>query len=219
MWGLMDVFQGGARLIVPAAAGLAAVVATGLAPAPPARAAGPAAKYYFQLHEVKSGVPIDAEIRRFTEEAVREELASRPEWASNLAAPASDPEAIAAELKKRNLRGFDVVVKIADLKKEMKDPSPGSRLKRIAVTVKLEVLGTTLPGEKVAFAGAGEAGAESEVPERRVDAEAESLAKDSIKDALKRAVDQAVMKLGMPQSAPMNEKGREKDKKKRNKKT
>jgi hypothetical protein len=168
----------------------------------PAFAAGP--KYYFELHDVDSRVPLDGEIRRFTAEALKAELASRPEWASDLGA-AKGREAVVAELKRRKLAGFDVVVKIVELKKETKEPHAGSRVKRLAVTVKLSVLGTTLPGEKMAFGGDGEASAEAEVPDRRMDAEAESMEKDAIKDALKQAVDQAVLKLGTPAAVPMNE--------------
>ncbi|MEO5767964.1 MAG: hypothetical protein ABIS92_06400 [Polyangia bacterium] len=175
--------------------------------------AAPVAKYYFQLHEVKSRVPLDGEIRQFAGDALKAELAGRPEWQSDLA-NANDPDAMAAELKRRHLSGFDVVVKIAELKKEVKEPNPGSRLKRLAVSVKLAVLGTTLPGEKIAFGGDGEASAEAEVSERRMEAEAESMLKDCIKDAVKQAVDQAVLKLGMPRSAPHNEsrRNRHKDK-------
>ncbi|MBC8133529.1 MAG: hypothetical protein H7X95_11160 [Deltaproteobacteria bacterium] len=166
-----------------------------------------ASKYYFQLHDVQSRVPLDGEIRKFVAEALKTELASRPEWESDLGG-ATDPDAVVAELKKRRLAGFDVIVKIAHLKKEVKEPSPGARLKRLAVSVKLSVLGTTLPGEKMAFGGDGEAGAEAEVTERRLDAEAQSMIKDCIKDAVKQAVDQAVLKLATPKSAPHNEKRR-----------
>jgi hypothetical protein len=181
----------------------AAVAASAASAAP----AGP--KYYFQLHEVESRVPIDGEIRRYAGEALRTELASRPEWASDLGG-ATNKDAVIAELARRKLQGFDVIVKISELKKEVKDPSPGSRLKKLAVTVRLEVLGTTLPGEKMAFGGEGEASAIVEVPERRVDAEADALAKDAIKDALKQAMDQVVLKMGAPKSAPMNEGKRKK---------
>ncbi len=162
------------------------------------------AKYYFQLHDVESRVPLEPPMRQFALEAIKAELAARPEWASDLGG-ATGPEEVASELKKRRLSGFDVVVKIAELKKEVKEPNPGSRLKRLSVSVRLSVLGTTLPGEKIAFGGDGEAGAEAEVTERRLDAETESMLKDAIKDALKQAVDQAVLKLGMPKSAPLNE--------------
>jgi hypothetical protein len=176
----------------------------------PVVAAGP--KYYFELHDVKSRVPLNADVRTFAGEALKAELASRPQWQSDLGV-AKDRDAVLAELKKRKLSGFDVIVKIAELKKEVKEPTPGARLKRLSITVKLSVLGTTLPGEKMAFAGDGEAGAEAEVTERRMDAEGDSMLKDAIKDALKQAVDQAELKLGTPQSAPMNESKRKRQKK------
>lgn len=170
----------------------------------------PAAKYYFQLHEVQSRVPINGDIRQFAGEALKTELASRPQWQSDLGT--TEPEAVVAELKKRGLTGFDVVVKIADLKKEVKEPNPGARLKRLAITVRLSVLGTTLPGEKIAFGGDGEAGLEAEVPDRRIDVEGEAMLKDAIKDAIKQAVDQAVLKLGLPKSTPHNESRRKRPK-------
>ncbi len=177
--------------------------------APSALAAG--AKYYFELHEVESRLPLNGDIRSFTGDAVREELASRPEWASDLGG-AKNREMVLSELKKRNLAGFDVVVKITQLKKEVKEPNPGSRLKRLSVNVKLSVLGTTLPGEKISFGGDGEASVEAEVPESRLDTEAEAMTRDAIKDAVKQAVDQAVQKLGAPKSVPFNEAKRKRKK-------
>jgi len=170
----------------------------------PGVAAPNAARYYFQLHEVQSRVPLDAELRQFAGEALKAELASRPEWESDLGG-ATDGEALAAELKRRRLAGFDVVVKIAELKKEVKEANPGSKLKRLSVMVRLSVLGTTLPGEKIAFGGDGEAGAEAELTDRRIEAEGQAMIKDCIKDAVKQAVDQVVLKLGAPRSEPHNE--------------
>lgn len=185
---------------------LSALTALVLAVAPGVRAA-PAAKYYFQLHDVQSQVPINGDLRQYAGEALKAELASRPEWQSDLG-EATGQDAIVAELKKRRLSGFDLIVKIAEVKKDIGAPKGGGmggHLKKLSVSVKLAVLGTTLPGDKIAFGGDGEAGAEAEVSERRLDEESQSMLKDVIKDALKQAVDQAVLKLGMPKSAPMNE--------------
>lgn len=187
----------------------AAAIAVALV-AVPAQAARP--KYYFELHDVESRVPLNADMRQFAGEALKAELASRPEWQSDLGVATKDRDALVAELKKRKLSGFDLVVKIATMKQEIKEPNPGSHLKRLAVTVKLSVLGTTLPGEKMAFGGDGEAGAEAEVIERRIDAETEAMFKDAIKDAVKQAIDQAVLKLGTPQAAPLNESKRKRKK-------
>jgi hypothetical protein len=181
---------------------LTGALLTGILGSQTAIAAG--AKYYFELHDVESLVPLNGETRKFAGDALKDELASRPEWESDLGG-GKNRDAVVAALKKRGLAGFDVMVKIAELKKEVKEPKPGSRLKRLSISVKLSVLGTTLPGEKIAFGGNGEAGAETEVTDRRIDVESDSLTKDAIKDAVKQAVDQAVLKLGAPKSAPMNE--------------
>jgi hypothetical protein len=181
---------------------------------PPAHAAGAAPKYYFRLGEVKAGPDVGEPLKAYAAEAVRAELASRPEWASDIGKfGPSDTDALVAELKKRNLRGFSVVVRFEHLKKDLKDPAPGERRKRVALDVKLSVFGTTIPEEKLSFSGDGESAVEAEVPDKGMDAETEGLAKDAIKDAVKQAVDQAVMKLAIGKSAPMNESKRGKKKK------
>jgi hypothetical protein len=172
-------------------------------------AAGP--KYYFQLGEVKAGADVDPALKTYAGEALRAELASRPQWASDLGVHGT--ESVVAELKKRNLRGFDVTVRMDSVKKEVKEPSPGARNKRLAVSTRVTVFGTTIPEAKLSFSGDGEAGLESEVAEKRMETEGTSLAKDAIKDAIKQAVDQAELKLSIGNSAPMNEAKHRKKKK------
>ena len=68
------------------------------------------------------------------------------------------------------------------------------------------MLGTAIPGEKIAFSGEGDASAEASVPDNQQDAEASSMFKDAIKTAIGQALDQAMMKLcRCPSSAPINE--------------
>lgn len=184
-----------------AAAIAAALLISGVTAAVAVAAASP--KYYFRLGEVKAGPEVDAALKTYTGETLKAELASRPEWASDI--DAAGNEALVAELKQRNLRGFDVTCRFEGWKSEVKEPAPGARLKRLSVNVRLSVFGTTIPEGKLSFAGQGEAGLESEVPESRMATERVSLAKDAIKDALKQAVDQAVLRLAAGQSAPMNE--------------
>lgn len=191
----------------------AAVAALLAAPAFAARAAAP--KYYFQMQAVKAGPEIDAELKTYTGEALQKELASRPEWASDIgpagaAGPGTDRTALVAELKKRNLRGFDVTARIEKLKQEVKDPKPGARNKQLVVDVQLTVFGTTIPDAKLAFSGDGQSGSEAEVSERRLAADTAQTTKDVIKDAIKQAVDQAVLKLSLGQAGPMNEKHKKK---------
>jgi hypothetical protein len=187
-----------ARILVTLAAVLP-LLALGLSA--PVRAAGP--KFYFRLGEVKAGPEVDAALKAYAGEAVKAELAARPEWASDIGT--TDTEALVAELQKRKLRGFSVTVRFEHLGKEIKEPSPGARRKRVALNVRLSVFGTTIPEAKLAFSGDGEAGVEAEAPDKGMEAETTSLAKDAIKDAIKQAVDQAVMKLSIGKSAPMNE--------------
>jgi len=180
------------------ATSLLAVAAT-VAAAPIVHAAEP--KYFFQIKEVTAGPEVDAGVKTQAADALKAELASRPEWASDI--QASDPAALAAELTKRNLRGFEVKVRIESFKQEMKDPRPGGRLKQLAVNVKLVIIGATIPDAKMAFEGNGEASVEAEVAEKRMAADSERASKAAIKSAVKQAVEEAVIKLGAkPAAAP-----------------
>ena len=166
--------------------------------------AASAPRYYFELHKVEATIPVNPDIKEFAADALKADLASRPEWQADLGV-GDDREAIASELKRRKLSGFDLVVKIVQLKKEVKDPAPGARNHQLAVSIRLAVLGTAIPGDKIAFSGEGEAGAEAAVPERRLEDEATSMFKEAIKSAVQQAIDQAVMKLTLPKATPMNE--------------
>jgi hypothetical protein len=184
--------------------------------APEAQAAGP--KFYFQFQEVKAVPEADSATRKFTADALVEELGKRPEWASDVGAagqnarPGQDRSALVSELKKRNLRGFDVTARIESFKQEFKEPRPGGKLRQLAVDVRLSVFGTTIPDAKLAFAGTGQAGLEAEVAEKRIDADKAEAVRDAIKDAIRQAVDQAVLKLSIGKSEPVNESKRRKKK-------
>jgi hypothetical protein len=188
-----------------------AVISTAIATVEVPSAAAAGAKYYFRLGETKAGPSVDPALKTYAAEALKTELASRPEWASDI--DAQSPEALVAELGKRGLRGFDVSVKMDELKYEVKEPGPGARWKRLSVNVRLAVFGTTIPEAKMAFSGDGQADVEAEVPDKRMDAEKINLAKDAIKDAVKQAVDQAVMRLAPGKSTTMNAAKRTKKKK------
>src|SRR6478609_9975891 len=180
------------------ATSLFAVAATVVA-TPAAHAADP--KYFFQIKEVTAGPDVDAGVKTAAADALKAELASRPEWASDI--QASDQTALVAELTKRKLRGFDVKVRIETFNQEMKDPRPGGRLKQLAVNVKLVIIGATIPDAKLAFEGIGEAGVEAEVSEKRMAADSAMASKAAMKSAVKQAVEQAVEKLGAkPAAAP-----------------
>jgi hypothetical protein len=167
-----------------------------IAAAAPARAAEP--KFYFQIKEVTAAPDVDASVKGSAADALKAELASRPEWASDIgpAAPGQDQAALAAELTKRKLRGFDVTVRIDSFKQETKEPRPGSRLKQLAVNVKLTIIGATIPDAKFAFEGTGESGVEAEVSEARMAKDSAMASKAALKSAIKQAVEEANVKLG-----------------------
>ncbi len=180
------------------ATSLFAVAAT-VASAPAAEAAEP--KYFFQIKEVTAAPDVDAAVKTAAADSLKAELASRPEWASDI--QATDQAALAAELARRKLRGFEVTVRIENFKQEMKDPRPGGRLKQLAVNVKLVIIGATIPDAKMAFEGNGESGIEAEVAEKRMAADSERASKAALKSAVKQAVEEAVIKLGAkPAVAP-----------------
>lgn len=198
-------------------AGLAAVAAlAALATtisALPALASAP--KFYFQMQPVKAGPEVDQAIKTYAAEALRAELAARPEWASDVGpagqlGPNQDRGALVTELKKRNLRGFDVTARIEKLKQEVKEPKPGARNKQLAVEVEVTVFGTTIPDAKLAFSGDGQSGSEAEVSEKRLAVDTVDTTHDVLKDAIKQAVDQAVLKLSIGKAGPMNERHRHK---------
>jgi hypothetical protein len=164
-------------------------------------------KYYFQIKEVTAAPDVEAGVKKSAAEALKAELASRPEWATDIVPEASaqgpDRTALVAELAKRKLRGFDVTVRIESFKKEMKDPRPGGRLKQLAVNTRLAIIGATIPDAKFAFEGSGEAGVEAEVSEARMEANSAMASKAALKSAIKQAVEEAVVKLGAkPAAAP-----------------
>lgn len=171
--------------------------------APGGASAAAKAKYYFRIGEVKAPEKTDAALMSFAGEALKQELSSRANWASDI--QAADDAALVAELKQRGLRGFDVTLRLEKLSQQLQEPKPGGHLKRLAINVRLTVFGTAIPGAKLAFSGDGEAGVESEVTEKQAETEGPSAMKDAVKDAIKQAVDQAEAKLSLGVAAPLNE--------------
>ena len=101
------------------ATSLLAAAAT-VAAAAPVHAAEP--KYFFRIKEVTAAPDIDAGVKTAAADALKSELASRPEWASDV--QATETPALAAELTKRNLRGFDVTVRIESFKQAYASDEP-----------------------------------------------------------------------------------------------
>src|SRR5262245_34814847 len=181
------------------AVGMTATFATAVHAAEP--------KYYFHIKEITAAADIDAGVKTAAAEALKAELASRPEWATDIvpeaAAKGPDRAELGAEMIKRQLSGYRVTIRIESFKNEMKDPRPGGRLKQLAVNTRLAIIGATIPDAKFAFEGAGESGVEAEVSEARMEANSAMAQKAALKSAIKQAVEEAVVKLGAkPSAAP-----------------
>jgi hypothetical protein len=160
-------------------------------------------KFYFAIVDVKSDGPVDDSVREMAKEVLAADLASRPEFTSDVGG-ATGP-ALAAELAKRHLKGFDVSMKLLSFTHDLQAPRPGGKLKQLAVATKLSVFGTTIGDAKLAFGGDGEATVVAEVIERRLAEETKPIDHDVLVQAVRQAVDQAVGKLGQAASKPFNE--------------
>ena len=148
-------------------------------------------KYYFTISNITSE---DKTIISLAKELLAAEISARSEFTQDLGG-AEGEAAAAAEMKKRGLRGFQVNLRIATFKQEMRPPAPGRRDKQMAIQVKLGVYGTTYPGGKLNFTGDGEASLMGEFAERRMESDVENLRKTALASALKQAVSTAVTKM------------------------
>jgi hypothetical protein len=181
-----------------------------LAAATPARAereqaAGSSPKYYFRVSNIQSQ---DNRIIPMAKELLEKEVASRPEFTMDLH-DANSEEAEIAELRRQGMKGFQVSMRIASLKKEVKPPAPGKRDQQMSIDVKLSIFGHTIPGNKVLFTGDGEASLMGEFSERLRDKEEERFTRTALASAIKQAVSTAVAKLT---TAKLEDKGPRKGK-------
>jgi hypothetical protein len=181
-----------------------------LAAATPARAereqaAGSGPKYYFRVSNIQSQ---DNRIIPMAKELLEKEVASRPEFTMDLH-DANSEEAEIAELRRQGMKGFQVSMRIASLKKEVKPPAPGKRDQQMSIDVKLSIFGHTIPGNKVLFTGDGDASLMGEFSERLRDKEEERFTRTALASAIKQAVSTAVAKLT---TAKLEDKGPRKGK-------
>jgi hypothetical protein len=183
-----------------------------LAPALAAAAESAASpKYYFKVSNIQSQ---DNKIIPMAKELLEKEVASRPEFTMDLG-DANSEEGQIAEMRKRGMKGFQVSMRIASLKKEVKPPAPGKRDPQMAIAVKLAIFGHTIPGNKMMFTGDGDASLLGEFSERLRAKEEERFTRTALESAIKQAVSTAVAKLT---TAKLEDKGPRRGKKRKAKK-
>jgi hypothetical protein len=181
----------GVTMHIPRVLALAGMLTVATSLAALASGDGMKPKYYFTISNITSE---DKTIISLAKELLAAEISARSEFTQDLGG-AEGEAAAAAEMKKRGLRGFQVNLRIATFKQEMRPPAPGRRDKQMAIQVKLGVYGTTYPGGKLNFTGDGEASLMGEFAERRMESDVENLRKTALASALKQAVSTAVTKM------------------------
>jgi len=148
-------------------------------------------KYYFKISNILTQ---DPKIIPMAKDLLEKEVASRPEFTMDLG-DANSEDAQIAELQKQGMKGFQVSMRIEDLKTEIKPPAPGKRDQQMSVQVKVTVFGHTIPGNKMLFTGDGDAALMAEFSERLKDKEQERFQRTALAGAIKQAVTTAVAKL------------------------
>jgi hypothetical protein len=148
-------------------------------------------KYYFKISNIESQ---DRMVIPMAKELLEKEVSERPEFTMDLGDAHSEAAQI-AELQKQGMKGFQVSMRIVDLKKDVKPPAPGKRDQQMSIQVKLSIFGHTIPGNKLLFTGDGDASLVAEFSERLRDKEEERFTRTALSSAIKQAVSTAVAKL------------------------
>jgi hypothetical protein len=159
------------------------------------QAAAAEGKYYIQLADTQEAAGVKSGLIEQAKQVLRAELAKRPEFVLASDDMPKDPDQLAAELKKRSLKGYKVFVRLTKVESEVLPPRQGRPFKQLSATVRADIVGVTLPGEVMALGGEGESSTATEISGQPKDAEVASLKKDALADALSQAVDKALAKL------------------------
>ncbi len=171
--------------------GTTVLLVTALAPLGAAHADQENQKYYFKITDIEAH---DAKLIPLARDLLKKEVESRPEFTTDLGAATSEDAQI-AEIRKQGMKGYQVSLRIASVKEEIKPPAPGRRDQQMFIEVKLGIFGYTIPGNKMLFNGDGAASLTGEFSERLKDKEEERFITTALASALKQAVSTAVAKV------------------------
>lgn len=200
----------------------AALVQLALVPAGSAQAAGP--RYFMKLGEVefatgavRVNVPkgdgaagadagksaLDDKAGPMAREFLRAALAKRPEVTLELGASLDDPAAVKAEVKRKNLRAYELTLRILKQERSVKPPPAGKKFQLLEQNIRLSLVGVTFPEKLLALGGDGESTVQIEVGNPINERQESEVLTEALKDAIEQAVKQGMAKLiAGPPKAP-----------------
>lgn len=201
--GEVEFAPGAVRVSVPREAPSAPPAPDGLppptvAPATPAPAA-PAAS----ADSVDGPVAKDERAGTMAQDYLREALKRRPEVTLELGAPLDNPDAVKAELKRRNLRAYSITLRILRQERTVKPAPAGKKFRLLEQNVRLSLVGSTFPDKVLALGGDGESTVQIDVGSPINERQESEVLSDALKDAIEQAVKQGMAKLiAGPPKAP-----------------
>lgn len=168
--------------------------------------AGPSGpQYYIVIRGVEGprGMEANDPAVALAREIFAQELSKHPEFTQDGAGLPADGAALGDELRRRKLRGYQVTVRILDVRRALLPPPAGKQYRILERGVKLTLVGTTLPGDQLALGGDGESTIQADVGSRISDKTEREVLTDALRDAVSQAVGQALRKLKIgPMKAP-----------------
>jgi hypothetical protein len=149
-------------------------------------------KYYLVMRGVDGAADVPHDV---VKKLLVEEIARHPEeFTPERADFPSEPGQLADKLAAERLKGYYVTVKLIDAKRTLTDPGPGRRA-QLQRSIRLSLVGATIPEQTVAFGGVGESTAAVDVGKKVSDADESGVLADALKDAISQAITNSIAKL------------------------
>lgn len=134
---------------------------------------------------------------------LRAALAKRPEVTLELGASLDDPAAVKAEVKRKNLRAYELTLRILKQERSVKAPPAGKKFQLLEQNIRLSLVGVTFPEKLLALGGDGESTVQIEVGNPINERQEAEVLTEALKDAIEQAVKQGMAKLiAGPPKAP-----------------
>lgn len=193
-----------ASLTAAACAGLAmqATPASAKKPAPP--------RYYVQVLEALTETGVPDTVKPEARNQLIAALKARPEVVLAADTDPKDEAALAAQLKKRKLKGFALSVRVLELTEEVRPPPEGKRSQILLLISRVSIFGSTIPKAGLAIGGDGMAKVGLEVGNKVRPGDRTEATRSALSQSLVQAVDSAISKLDTPAVVPKPEKRKKK---------